>query len=78
MSHPQPPPWRIKGALNYTETLYLFFYILVVPSLITESKYHIQKYKNKSTTIVVFIVSIHTVLSPIYIYIYKNCTFTFT
>ena len=59
-------------------SLYLIFQTLVVPSLITESKYHIQRYKNKTTTIVVFIVAIHTVLSPIYIYIYKNYTFTFT
>ena len=34
--------------------------------------------KNKTTTLVVIIVSIHTVLSPIYIYIYKNYTLTVT
>ena len=37
-----------------------------------------KKVQNKTTTVVVFTVSIHIVLSPIYIYIYKNCTFTFT
>ena len=74
---PQPPPRRMKGVRNYTGTLYLLFQTLVVPSLITESKYHIQRYKkNKTTTVVVFTVSIHTIMSPIYIYIYKNCTFT--
>ena len=75
---PQPLPRRMKGAQNYTGTLYLLFQTLVVPSLITESKYHIQRYKNKTTTLVVFTMSIHTVLSLIYIYIYKNCTFTVT
>ena len=78
VSHPQPPPRRMKGTRNYTGTFYLLFQTLVVPSLITKSKYHIQRYKNKTTTVVVFTVSIHTVLSPIYIYIYKNCAFTFT
>ena len=72
LSHPQPPPKRIKGARNYTGTLYLLFQTLVVLSLITESKYHIQIYKNKTTTIVVFTMSIHIFLSPIYIYIYKK------
>ena len=42
------------------------------PSIITESQYHIKDTKNKTTTIVVFTVSIHSVLSPIYIYIYKK------
>ena len=74
LSHPRPQPRQIKGARNYTRTLYLLFQTLVVTSLITESKYHIQIYKNKTTTVVVFTVLIHTVLSPIYIYIYKNCT----
>ena len=53
VSHPQPPPRRMKGALNYTGTLYLLFQTLVGPSLITQSKYHIQ---NKTTTVVVFTV----------------------
>ena len=47
MSHPQPPPRRMKGARNYTGTLYLLFQTLVISSLITESKYHIQRYKIK-------------------------------
>ena len=47
VSHPQPPPRRMKGARNYTRTLYLLFQTLVGPSLITESKYHIQRYKIK-------------------------------
>ena len=46
LSHPQPPPGRMKGARNYTRTLYLLFQTLVVLSLITESKYHIQRYKD--------------------------------
>ena len=46
--------------------------MLVGPSPITESKYHIRRIQNKTTTVVVFTVSIHTVLSPIYIYIYKT------
>ena len=45
VSHPEPPPRRMKGARNYTGTLYLLFQTLVGPSLITESKYHIQIYK---------------------------------
>ena len=65
MSHPQPPLGRMKGVRNYTGTLYLLFQTLVISSFITESKYHIQRYKNKTTTVVVFTVSIHTVLSPI-------------
>ena len=75
---PPTPAWADEGARGYIGTLYLLFQTLVCPSLITESKYHIQGYKIKKTTVVVFIVSIHTVLSPIYIYIYKNYTFTFT
>ena len=63
---------------DYTGTLYFLFQTLVGLSLITESNYHIKMIQNKTTTVVVFTVSIHTVLSPIYIYIYKNCTFTFT
>ena len=74
--HPQPPPRRMKGVRNYTGTLYLLFQTLMILSLITKSKYHIQRYKNKTTTVVVFTVSIHTILRTIYIYIYKNCTFT--
>ena len=66
---PDPRLRRAKGAQDYTGTLYLLFQTLVGPSLITESKYHIQSYKSKTTTVVVFIVSIHTVLNPIYIYI---------
>ena len=62
---------RTKGVRDYTETLYLLFNTLVDPSLITESKYHIQRYKNKTTTVVVFTVSILTFSSPIYIYIIK-------
>ena len=69
---------RVSERRNYTGTLYLLFKTLVIPSLITKSKYHIQRYKNKTATVVVSTVSIHTVLSPIYIYIYKKCTFTFT
>ena len=30
-----------EGVQNYTRTLYLHFQTFVVPSLITESKYHI-------------------------------------
>ena len=75
---PHPPPRRTKGTQDWTGTLYFLFQMLVGLSLITESKYHIQGYKNKTTTVVVFVVSIHTVPSPIYIYIYKNCKFTFT
>ena len=67
-----------RGRRDFTGTLYLLFQTLVRPSLITESKFYIHRYKNKTTTVMVFTVSIHTVLSPIYIYIYKNCTFTFT
>ena len=59
MSHPQPSPKLMKGARNYTGTLYFLFQTLVFPSLITESKYHVQRYKNKTTTVVVFIVSIY-------------------
>ena len=77
-SAPIPPPRRTKRVWDCTETLYFIFQTLVSPSLITESKYHIKRIQNKTTTVVVFTVSIHTVLSPIYIYIYKNCTFTFT
>ena len=77
ISHPQSLPRRTKGAQNYTGAFYLLFQTLVVPSLITELKYHIQRYKNKTTTVVVFTVSAYTILSLIYIYIYKNCTFTF-
>ena len=73
-----PLPRRTNGVRDCTRTLYCLFQTLVGPSLIIESKYHIQGYKNKTTTIVVFTVSIYIVLSPIYIYIYKNCTFTFT
>ena len=47
LSHPQPLPKRMKGAQNYTGTLYFLFKTLVGPSLITESKYHIQIYKIK-------------------------------
>ena len=80
VTHPPPPPppspklspRRMRGAQNYTGTLYLLFQTLVDPSLITESKYHIKRYNNKTTTVVVFTVSIHTVLSLNYIYIYKN------
>ena len=75
---PPTPTLADEGARNRTGTLYLLFQTFVSPSLIIESKYYIHRYKNKTTTIVVFIVSIHTVLSPIYIYIWKNCTFTFT
>ena len=42
----------MKGARNYTGTLYLLLQTLVIPSLITESKYHIQRYKNKTNTVV--------------------------
>ena len=44
---PQPPPRWMKGTQNYTGTLYLLFQTLVGPSLTTESKYHIQRYKIK-------------------------------
>ena len=62
---PQPPPWVDNGVRTHTGTLYLLFQTWVVPSLITESKYHIQRYKNNTTTVVVFTVSIHTILSLI-------------
>ena len=81
LSHPFPHPTKAERegeARDWTGTLYFLFQTLVSPSLITESKYHIQGHKNKTTTIVVFTVSIHTILSLIYIYIYKNCTFRFT
>ena len=44
-----PPtlPRRTKGARNYIGSLYLLFQTMVGPSLITESKYHIQRYKIK-------------------------------
>ena len=63
---------RVRDALIPTRTLYFLFQTLVHPSLITESKYYIHRYKTKTTTVMVFTVSIHTVLSPIYIYIYKK------
>ena len=47
LSHSQPSPRWMKGARNYTGTLYLFFQALVDPSLIIESTYHIQRYKIK-------------------------------
>ena len=47
LSHPQPPPRQMKGARNFTGILYLLFQTLVGPSLITESKYHVQRYKIK-------------------------------
>ena len=47
VSHPQPLPRRMKGARNYTRTLYLLFQTLVGPSLIIESKYNIQRCKIK-------------------------------
>ena len=43
LSHPQPPPRQMKGARNYTGTLYLIFQTLVGLSLKTESKYHVQR-----------------------------------
>ena len=55
---------REGEARDWTETLYFIFQTLVGLNLITESKYHIQGYKNKTTTIVVFTISIYTVLSP--------------
>ena len=58
-----------------TGTLYLLFQTLVCPSLITKSKYLIQRYKNKTTTVVVFRVLIHIVLSPVHIYIYKKTVY---
>ena len=71
----------VRDVRLYTGTLYLFFFsfffqTLVGPSLIIESKYHIQKIQNKTTTGVVSIKIYTYILSPIYIY--KNCTFTFT
>ena len=61
-------PNRVRGARPYTGTLYLFFFFL------TESKYHIHM--ERTTTRVVSInIYIH-ILSPIYLYIYKN-NFTF-
>ena len=47
LSHPNPCLGEMKGARDCTGTLYLLFQALVGPSLITESKYHIQKYKIK-------------------------------
>ena len=72
MSRPRPSQWRTKWVRDCTGTLYFLFQTLVSLSLITESKYHIKMIQNKTTTVVVFTVSIHTVLSPIYIYIYKK------
>ena len=45
MSHPRTLPKWMKGVRNYTGTLYLLFQTLVIPRLITESKYYIQRYK---------------------------------
>ena len=50
-------PNQVRGARPYTRTLYLLYQTLVCPSLITVSTSHIQKLKNKTTTVVVFIVS---------------------
>ena len=47
LSCPQPPPRRKKGVREHTGTLYFLFQILVGPSLLTESKYHIKIYKIK-------------------------------
>ena len=69
---PIPLPRRTMGVRDCTGTLYFLFQTLVGSSLIIESKYHIKMIQNKTTTVVVFTVSIHTVLSPIYIYIYKK------
>ena len=72
-------PNRVQGARLYTGTLYLHFFLfltLVGPSRITESKYHIQKYKIKLPPWwCLHCQYIHSVLSPIYLYIYKNFTF---
>ena len=66
-------PNRVRGARLYTGTLFLLFQTLVGPSLITESKYHIQKYNIKLPPWwCLHCQYIHTVLSPIYLYIYKK------
>ena len=83
LSRPFPRPTKAERegeTRDWTKTLYILFQTLIGSSLITESKCYIQRYKNKTTTVVVFTVSIHTVLSPIYICIYekKNCTFTYS
>ena len=67
---PNPPPRQTKGVRDCIGTLYFLFQTLVGPSLIIESKYHIKRIQNKTTTVVVFTVSIHIVMSLIYIYIY--------
>ena len=68
---------RRHERLYWTGTLYLLFQTLVVPSLITVSKYRIQN-TNKTTTALVFTVSYtyslesHLHIQNIYIYIYKS------
>ena len=68
-----------EGARDWTGTLYLLYQTLVCPSLITVSTYRIQKkIQNKTTTVVVFIVShtyspeSHLYIQKLYIYIYRS------
>ena len=64
------------GARDWTGTLYLLYQALVYPSLITELTYRIQNLQNKTTTVVVFTVSLtyspesHLHIQKLYIYIY--------
>ena len=70
MSRPnsRSDPNRVRGARLYTGTLYLYFFY---------NRIKISYTTYKRTTIGVVSVKIYThILSPIYIY--KNCTFTFT
>ena len=68
---PFPPPKRTEGMRTRTRTFNLLFQTLVGPSLITELIYHIQRYKNKTTTVVMFTVSIHSPESYLLIHIQK-------
>ena len=72
MSHPPPTPALADegGAKLYWDSLAAFSDI-GGPKSYNLIKISYTKIQNKTTTLVVFTVSIHTVPSPIYIYIYK-------
>ena len=73
MSCPHPPPNLDgrRGARLYWDSLPAFSNI-GGPKSYNKIKISYTRYKNKTTTIVVFTVSIHIVLSPIYINIYQK------
>ena len=71
LSHPRPPPRRMKGVRYYNGTLYLLFQTLVGPSLITESKYHIQRYKINYHRSGVYNVNTYSLESHLHIHIQK-------